>query len=33
MKIRFGVGLGADTAPDQLAAIIDHLEASGVDSL
>ncbi|MBV8861743.1 MAG: TIGR03854 family LLM class F420-dependent oxidoreductase [Mycobacterium sp.] len=33
MKIRFGVGLGADTPPDQLAAIIDHLEASGVDSL
>jgi probable F420-dependent oxidoreductase len=33
MKIRFGVGLGADTAPDQLAAIIDHLEISGVDSL
>ncbi len=33
MKIRFGVGLGADTAPDQLAAIIDHLETSGVDSL
>ena len=33
MKIRFGVGLGADTAPDQLAGIVDHLEASGVDSL
>ncbi|UXA04657.1 TIGR03854 family LLM class F420-dependent oxidoreductase [Mycobacterium sp. SMC-2] len=33
MKIRFGVGLGADTAPDRLAAIVDHLEASGVDSL
>jgi probable F420-dependent oxidoreductase len=33
MKIRFGIGLGADTAPDQLAAIIDDLEASGVDSL
>jgi probable F420-dependent oxidoreductase len=33
VKIRFGVGLGADTAPDQLAGIIDHLEASGVDSL
>jgi probable F420-dependent oxidoreductase len=33
MKIRFGVGLGADTAPDQLAPIVDHLEASGVDSL
>ncbi len=33
MKIRFGVGLGADTAPGRLAPIIDHLEASGVDSL
>lgn len=33
MKIRFGVGLGADTAPVQLAPIVDHLEASGVDSL
>ena len=33
VKIRFGVGLGADTAPDQLAAIVDHLEARGVDSL
>ncbi|ORV85612.1 LLM class F420-dependent oxidoreductase [Mycobacterium interjectum] len=33
MKIRFGVGLGADTAPDQLAGIVDHLESSGVDSL
>ncbi len=33
MKIRFGVGLGADTAPEQLAAIIDQLETSGVDSL
>ena len=33
MKIRFGVGLGADTAPDQLAGIVDHLETSGVDSL
>lgn len=33
MKIRFGVGLGADTAPDELAAIVDHLEANGVDSL
>ncbi len=33
MKIRFGVGLGADSAPDQLAGIVDHLEASGVDSL
>ncbi|OBF12702.1 LLM class F420-dependent oxidoreductase [Mycobacterium sp. ACS4054] len=33
MKIRFGVGLGADTAPNQLAPIVDRLEASGVDSL
>ena len=33
MKIRFGVGLGADTAPGQLAPIVDQLEASGVDSL
>jgi probable F420-dependent oxidoreductase len=33
VKIRFGIGLGADTAPDQLARIVDHLETSGVDSL
>lgn len=33
MKIRFGVGLGLDTAPDRLAGIVDHLESSGVDSL
>ncbi|OBB84301.1 TIGR03854 family LLM class F420-dependent oxidoreductase [Mycobacterium sp. 852002-30065_SCH5024008] len=33
MKIRFGVGLGADTAPDRLAPIVDRLESSGVDSL
>ncbi|SPM33638.1 Flavin-dependent oxidoreductase, luciferase family (includes alkanesulfonate monooxygenase SsuD and methylene tetrahydromethanopterin reductase), partial [Mycobacterium rhizamassiliense] len=33
VKIRFGVGLGADSAPDQLAGIVDQLEASGVDSL
>ncbi len=33
MKIRFGVGLGADTAPDQLAEVVDQLESSGVDSL
>ena len=25
--------LGADTGPDQLAAVVDHLEATGVDSL
>jgi probable F420-dependent oxidoreductase len=33
MKIRFGFGLGANTAPSQLADIVDHLENSGVDSL
>jgi probable F420-dependent oxidoreductase len=33
VKIRFGVSLGADSAPDQLAGIVDHLESSGVDSL
>jgi len=33
MKIRFGVGLGADIAPDQLADVVDQLESSGVDSL
>jgi probable F420-dependent oxidoreductase len=33
VKIRFGVGLGADTAPDRLATIVDRLEAGGVDSL
>jgi probable F420-dependent oxidoreductase len=33
VKIRFGVGVGADTAPDQLAQVVDHLEANGVDSL
>ena len=33
MKIRFGVGLGADTGPEQLSQIVDHLEATGVDSL
>jgi probable F420-dependent oxidoreductase len=33
MKIRFGVGLGAGTAPEQLAEIVDHLESTGVDSL
>lgn len=33
MKIRFGIGLGADTAPGQLAEIVDRLESSGVDSL
>ncbi|WP_101946854.1 TIGR03854 family LLM class F420-dependent oxidoreductase [Mycobacterium sp. 3519A] len=33
MKIRFGIGLGADTGPEQLAGIVDHLEATGIDSL
>ena len=33
MKVRFGVSLGADTAPDQLASIVDHWETNGVDSL
>jgi probable F420-dependent oxidoreductase len=33
MKIRFGVGIGAETSADALAAIVDHLESSGVDSL
>ncbi|KWX67496.1 TIGR03854 family LLM class F420-dependent oxidoreductase [Mycobacterium sp. NAZ190054] len=33
MKIRFGVGLGADLEHDQLAGVVDHLESTGVDSL
>lgn len=33
MKVRFGVGIGAETAPDELAGIVDHLEGSGVDSV
>lgn len=33
MKIRFGVGLGADTAPDRLSGIVDHLESNGADSI
>ena len=33
MKIRFGVGLGADIGPEELSEIVDHLEANGVDSL
>lgn len=32
MKVRFGVGLGAETTPDELAGIVDHLESTGVDS-
>lgn len=33
MKVRFGVGLGADTAPETLGAIVDDLERAGVDSV
>ena len=33
VKIRFGVGLGADIGPEQLAETVDHLEGAGVDSL
>jgi probable F420-dependent oxidoreductase len=33
VKIRFGVGLGADIGPEELPEIVDRLEAEGVDSL
>jgi probable F420-dependent oxidoreductase len=33
VKIRFGISLGANTPPGELAGIVDHLERSGVDSL
>jgi len=33
VKIRFGVGLGADVAPGQLGDLVDQLESTGVDSL
>ncbi|WP_319452311.1 MULTISPECIES: TIGR03854 family LLM class F420-dependent oxidoreductase [unclassified Mycobacterium] len=33
MKIRFGVGLGADTGPDELGDLVDRLEQLGIDSL
>jgi probable F420-dependent oxidoreductase len=33
VKIRFGVGIGAETPAGGLAAIVDRLESSGVDSL
>lgn len=33
VKIRFGVGLGADTTPQQLPAVIDALEEAGIDSV
>ena len=33
MKIRFGVGLGADIGPAELPEIVDRLEVTGIDSL
>lgn len=33
MKIRFGIGTGSDTDPEDLPALVDRLEAAGVDSL
>ncbi|BBY30182.1 TIGR03854 family LLM class F420-dependent oxidoreductase [Mycolicibacterium sediminis] len=33
MKIRFGVGLAGDTAPDALPGLVDRLESLGIDSL
>jgi probable F420-dependent oxidoreductase len=33
VKIRFGVGLGADSGPGELQGIVDQLETAGVDSL
>jgi probable F420-dependent oxidoreductase len=33
MKIRFGVGLGTEVGPAELPAIVDQLEAAGIDSL
>jgi probable F420-dependent oxidoreductase len=34
MKIRFGVGLGGqETSPEALAAVVDRIEAAGIDSL
>ncbi|WP_116102164.1 TIGR03854 family LLM class F420-dependent oxidoreductase [Amycolatopsis thermalba] len=33
MKIRIGVGLGADMPPARLPAVVDRLEAAGVDSV
>ncbi|MUL85526.1 MULTISPECIES: TIGR03854 family LLM class F420-dependent oxidoreductase [unclassified Mycolicibacterium] len=33
MKVRFGVGVGADTSPEELGGIVENLESSGVDSL
>lgn len=31
--MRFGVGLGADTTPEDLPGIVDYLESSGADSV
>ncbi|MGV0850300.1 TIGR03854 family LLM class F420-dependent oxidoreductase [Mycolicibacterium phlei] len=33
MRVRFGIGLGADVGPARLGEIVDHLEANDVDSL
>jgi probable F420-dependent oxidoreductase len=33
MKIRFGVGLGAEVGPAALPALVDRLEEAGIDSL
>jgi probable F420-dependent oxidoreductase len=33
VKIRFGVGLGADAQTDQLGQIVDHLESASIDSV
>jgi probable F420-dependent oxidoreductase len=33
MKVRYGVGLGADSGPAQLAGVVDRLEELGIDSL
>jgi probable F420-dependent oxidoreductase len=33
MKVRFGVGVGAETAPAQLGDVVDRLEGLGIDSL
>lgn len=33
MKVRFGVGIGGETPAHDLAALVDDLESSGVDSL
>jgi probable F420-dependent oxidoreductase len=33
VKVRFGIGLGAETAPDRLIGLVDQLEQAGIDSL